>query len=1305
MSATTAQTTPHLMTRAVPGDTRCSECGLTAGTKAHRAGREAAKAPAPAPAVEAAPEVPAAPAESRPTVVGPVLPAGDTVLPAAMAGLHHVTPDPDATVGPLAALGLPAVTLPDTATVAASYADWSTAELCDRLPRLLTTLARLLAAGDTQEAFRVAFQMRAEAVALGERANRPADFPLDAYLGDDAALTVTPAQAGAGSDPEPTPAPAAPPTAPAAGAPDQGPTLRPEPTRRRARAGATAQPGAVRTLDTECPAGDTPAVTVARKPLQDALTWVAGGIPKRPGLPVLAMALMRVTGHVVRFDATDLDATRGADVPAGAGATGGTVCVPITTLRAWVKGLPREADTVRLTAGAGGELTVTAGTGDSELTQTFGMGPVQDLAPHLLSLPALDGHLTTAGLVDMGMRAAATAAPDDTHPALTGVRVTAGASLMRSASTDRYRLQTSEHTYTAVSTFGETVRVMPAAAVIAAGKVLAKHAERGHIAYHVGTHGGKDVAAFSAGGYRIITLPPAEHFPPVEKIIPAGPVSVVTVTAGALRSAVKDACRWSTGAKWVRKSRIPVVLHLADAAGAAISYRRPDPHCHGDAAVPNVVTVRGDVPAEVGANPRYLMEALDTFGDDTRVTLGFGDTATKPFTITSPEIPGYMHLIMPIRINADEPVRPVPAPKPQDTPAPAPAPGPHAFTSTGGARCTVAGCGAGRRANIHATAYAAQRAATAQRMSAGTPAPSLAPGPAVTGVDVDGVRVAVTRRVDISDTTPAVTAPAPLGSGSWVLDNRGGVTRINRADRRKGIDGWLIENGGYPHFAPAASVKAAIVGDTVCMRPTGHGCGLAHAGRNILFQLPWAPGATAPAVGSGDSAPAPARLVDATGLVSLSHLHPAYMSAPILPAGALAATVGQIGPHRFAAYREQINDCACTVCTELSYKGHHWVPKREGEQAARVLLAHLEAGTHVHVTHREHGAYAKAHRASEVARAVAAGITGEALERIRDPHRFAVQAGRDLHGLRSGVGIGLGIGNAPIRAEREARLKAEREAETAVTVDQGETTTNDTTTDTDSTEDTIMNATTTAPAIVSPADFRPYADDMRGCTGPLCAAFLAGVRAGDMQAPALALLDALSSGMHAVMDAPAATPAPASVAPAETDAAAVELPAVELPALEMPEVRTVRLIVPDSDTLAAGGAPVEPVRDVSTGEAPADGLDTHGAHAHRVYVSGGDTAPAHIGDGYRFHMVPGAGVKSLAKAVRVMLGQKRALFGKVTFNVTAPAKGRAVNIVAAPGYHVADWAPVLAEVASVLGAEVDRRVCEGCDQAPALVDA
>lgn len=133
-----------------------------------------------------------------------------------------------------------------------------------------------------------------------------------------------------------------------------------------------------------------------------------------------------------------------------------------------------------------------------------------------------------------------------------------------------------------------------------------------------------------------------------------------------------------------------------------------------------------------------------------------------------------------------------------------------------------------------------------------------------------------------------------------------------------------------------------------------------------------------------------------------------------------------IGPSDFDPYRAEFSGCNCLTCRNVSYANSGHGNLRE---AAAVLLAELQAGTHKRVELAEHIAMLKIERAANIAEACLAGRSGLHMYGMhRGVHGGSME--RHWYGepYSADFMVGIGIGMTPGRHEAaNARLIASRE--------------------------------------------------------------------------------------------------------------------------------------------------------------------------------------------------------------------------------------------------------------------------------------
>lgn len=410
--------------------------------------------------------------------------------------------------------------------------------------------------------------------------------------------------------------------------------------------------------------------------------------------------------------------------------------------------------------------------------------------------------------------------------------------------------------------------------------------------------------------------------------------------------------------------------------------------------------------------------------------------------------------------------------------------------------------------------------------------------------------------------------------------------------------------------------------------------------------------------------------------------------APTVPAGVPTAEVAAevpIGPESFRPYVTEIRGCGCPLCTALAGA------VRDGagiEPTARVLLAALATGTHVRtVAAPAVAAPAVAAEAQASVPAVDQGDTVPAAEApAACPYTLPAHLVATLDAL---AGAGKDAGFRPRVTYVPAGSATDRQGKPTTT-------------------DSVELMLRTAERYDKSRQFAhnvlmwcSWTDVVSTQTGA-CLHTIDQVRAY-----LVAYGNRLAGeqyGMHgdaldSVYRAATGRPLYGKQLPRQTFTAAPvdqddtdTVPPAEAPA-EAPAT-PVRLVVPD-----ALAAPVPAAEVAAEAPASAPAGDMHGAHVQRVHVSGRGEV-----DGYRFHLVAGSQTRAIGKDVRSTLGAARTALG-ASFTVTAPAKSRMINVVAADGHTVPDWSAVLATVARVIGGALAGDECAACDRTAALAGA
>lgn len=359
----------------------------------------------------------------------------------------------------------------------------------------------------------------------------------------------------------------------------------------------------------------TPAATVSRSELADALRFVCNAVPKRAPLVVLTGVLVDVADGAVTLSAYDYEMSCTTTVQCADSAPGRFLVGAHALAAAVGKPGPRVTGTVGLTVD-GDTLVVSVAGG----TATLPLLPLDDYP----TLPDLDGAAVFAVLTAADVAAfpevCSAAGKDDTLPTLQHVAFDSTAPGLELAATDRYRL--TRYTSTTAPSV-QRVTLIPAAALRLVALRLT-----GDVVMVFGfgaSPGTTVVAGFTDSTGRTLSVRVGDDytFPTWRSLWPADHAGTVTVDARALADAVAEVA--GGGGKnesvWLRRGGNVWQVERRDDARNPVATRLVS------------CTFAGDVPDVVGFNPKYLVEALKASGGKGPVTVAL-TSPTKPATFT-----------------------------------------------------------------------------------------------------------------------------------------------------------------------------------------------------------------------------------------------------------------------------------------------------------------------------------------------------------------------------------------------------------------------------------------------------------------------------------------------------------------------------------------------------------------------------------------------------------------------------------------------------------------------------------------------
>jgi DNA polymerase-3 subunit beta len=382
---------------------------------------------------------------------------------------------------------------------------------------------------------------------------------------------------------------------------------------------------------------------VERDVLADAAAWVARSLPARPPVPVLGGVLIEAAGGadgdrliVSGFDyetsaRVELDATIGDP---------GRVLVSGRLLADITRALPSKP--VDLVVD-GARATINCGSSRFSLPTM----PVEDY-PQLPAMPQLAGKVPADRLAEAVGQVAVAAGRDDTLPMLTGVRLEIDGSRLTLAATDRFRLAVRELDWSPEDAEQETAVLIPARTLAEVAKTLG-----GSGTISLALSAGDGMLGVSGGGRRATTRLLDAEFPRFRQLIPAEHTSAAVLEVAGLVEAIKRVALVTDRVAQVRMEFGEDGLRLA-AGGDDVGSAEEELTCEFE----------GE-PLTIAFNPGYLLDALGALHTE-RAQLTFttpnrpalvrpvpaapAETATDAAPNSAQPVPGYLHLLMPVRL-------------------------------------------------------------------------------------------------------------------------------------------------------------------------------------------------------------------------------------------------------------------------------------------------------------------------------------------------------------------------------------------------------------------------------------------------------------------------------------------------------------------------------------------------------------------------------------------------------------------------------------------------------------------------------
>ncbi|HEX2130413.1 MAG TPA: DNA polymerase III subunit beta [Actinophytocola sp.] len=371
-------------------------------------------------------------------------------------------------------------------------------------------------------------------------------------------------------------------------------------------------------------------IRVERDGLADAVAWVARSLPSRPPVPVLGGILLDAgNSDALTISGFDYEVSATVGVAATV-ADGGRTLVSGRLLADITKSLPAQPVEIMVD---GARVSITCGSAKFSLPTM----PVEDY-PQLPAMPPHVGELPGEVFGLAVSQVAVAAGKDDTLPMLTGVRLEINGDKLTLVATDRFRLAMREFDWQpdpSRAETGEVAVLVPARTLAEAAKALGTAGKTVEIAH------GEGLLGLSGSGRRTTSRLLDTEFPRYRQLLPSEQTAAAIIDVAPLVEAIKRV-------SLVAERGTQVRLEFSD-SGLKLTAGGDD---EGSAEEELGVEYTGD-PVTIAFNPAFLQEGLGALHAD-RAELSF-TTPSRPALIKPVDdegnvVPGYLHLLMPVRL-------------------------------------------------------------------------------------------------------------------------------------------------------------------------------------------------------------------------------------------------------------------------------------------------------------------------------------------------------------------------------------------------------------------------------------------------------------------------------------------------------------------------------------------------------------------------------------------------------------------------------------------------------------------------------
>jgi DNA polymerase-3 subunit beta len=366
-------------------------------------------------------------------------------------------------------------------------------------------------------------------------------------------------------------------------------------------------------------------ITLLQENFYKALSFSSRIAQQKAQLPILENILIQATKEGITITAAGMDTTI-ISRPRGKVETEGSVCVNSRLLMEYVSLLPQ--DTVILSSG-GTSLGVSCRKMNASIP---GVSAVEYPPSPSIDKDKKGSKMKAGEFVSVLETVLFSAAQDEGRPLLSGIRLLSQRGKTEIVSTDGYRL-TRKELQEEIPLSGPVI--FPSRAIKEVCKICQE--EKAENIMINETSDGQ--VCFSIGDTQLYTRRIEGEYPAYQKIIPQTHTTKVVVNAGDLRTSVKAVSVFAKDNANIVRLSITKKTLLLSAKSPSI----------GESKSEIEIELDGE-DAEIAFNSRFLLEFLSLYNEESLIFEMTG--ALNPGVFKSPKDDTFLHIIMPVRINA-----------------------------------------------------------------------------------------------------------------------------------------------------------------------------------------------------------------------------------------------------------------------------------------------------------------------------------------------------------------------------------------------------------------------------------------------------------------------------------------------------------------------------------------------------------------------------------------------------------------------------------------------------------------------------